>query len=228
MLIFVVYSANGRVVPLEVAASDTLAAIKAKVQDKEGIHPELQYFIIAGHDTHDDDMLSDWGLEDGSQIFMVILFKVFVVMEDGNGSITLDVDGYHHIQLVKQLIHSKTGIRPAEQRLIFDGQLLDDAQTLSDCYITPGSVLQLERVEVRFELLVLRVRTGSRFAISVTASYTVGDIKAILEHLIGLPAHSQELHRWVGQRGTISILEDELVDNEHIRSDIPLQLFEKD
>jgi hypothetical protein len=79
MLISVVDSATGKSIPLEVAATDTIAAVKAKVQGVWHIPPELQRLFIAGYDTHDDDLLwDDWRIEPGASISLLVLFKVFV------------------------------------------------------------------------------------------------------------------------------------------------------
>ena len=47
------------------------------------------------------------------------------------------------IEYVKHIIQDTEGIPPDKQKLIFQGRLLEDGQTLSDYYIQKGSILRL-------------------------------------------------------------------------------------
>ena len=45
MQIFVKYSFAGKIITLEVEPSDTIAVVKARIQDQEGKFIEYKYFI---------------------------------------------------------------------------------------------------------------------------------------------------------------------------------------
>ena len=137
---------TGRTLTLDMEpATDTIKAVKSKIEEEEGIPPGQQRLIFAGKTLEDGHALSDNNIRNDPSMHLVptstmqtrfstIMRKVF----------TLILEPYDSVEEVMAKIEEKEGTPVENQRLVCEGRQLVDGRVLSDYpFIKEGSLINI-------------------------------------------------------------------------------------
>ena len=119
--------------------------------------------------------------------------KIFVQIIKGK-NITLDVEPSDYILNIKEKIQEKEDIPIGEQKLFFNGILLEDHYALSYYYVKKESTLHLVMLSLDFSnIIFVKKVDGNAFTLMVELSDTIKSIKEKIEEHEGIPQNLQKL-----------------------------------
>ena len=137
---------TGRTLTLDMEpATDTIKAVKSKIEEAEGIPPGQQRLIFAGKTLEDGHALSDNNIRNDPSMHLVLTSTMQIRFSTIMRKVfTLILEPYDSVEEVMAKIEEKEGTPVENQRLVCEGRQLVDGRVLSDYpFIKEGSLINI-------------------------------------------------------------------------------------
>ncbi|CAM4787281.1 unnamed protein product [Rotaria magnacalcarata] len=196
MLIFF-KTLTGVVFIYELEPSDTVEYIKAKIEHDISIASGEQKLIWAGKTLHNDQTLSYYNIQKGTTIYFLIGASgcvPFHVKLPSEKNIELMISPmFTTVEEVKSVIGRLAGFPLYQQRLVFEGKLLENRRTLSDYNIDFDNTVFLFHLGPRSIQIFIEIPTVKTLTLQADPSDTIKSVKRNIKDIEHIRAEDQRL-----------------------------------
>ncbi|XP_062890480.1 polyubiquitin-like [Mobula hypostoma] len=134
---------------LDVDPSIQVSTLKMKIQEKTNVPISQQRLMVQNGQSvemQDDRSLSYYNLNPSPTVMLLVRkeesMQIFLLNDKGKTT-TYDVMPSESVQKFKERVHRQEGVRPDQQRLVYEGKQLEDGRLLSDYNIRPLTTISL-------------------------------------------------------------------------------------
>ncbi len=143
----------GEAMALDFGPNVTVTEVKSGIQEKLGISSNQISLLFGGKELDDEQVLSSYGIQDKSTIYMYSTVGsepvLFVKVPSLQKTVLLDYDPEETVRGVKRKLFDKEQISFNQQKLLFEGVHLEDNQTLGSYDIPQEGTIDLIITETK-------------------------------------------------------------------------------
>ncbi|XP_072923055.1 uncharacterized protein [Hemitrygon akajei] len=140
---------TGEGIELDVDPSIQVSTLKMKIQQKTNVPISQQRLMVQNGQSvemQDNRSLSYYNLNPSPTVMLLVRkeesMQIFLQNDKGKTT-TYDVLPSETVQSFKERVHRQEGVRPDQQRLVYEGKQLEDGRLLSDYNIRPLTTISL-------------------------------------------------------------------------------------
>ena len=212
----VLVKSSSKQMTLEVQPNDSIREVKKKIQCIEGIPTNEQSLFFGGDRLEDTQTVRDIGVSPWDIVALQRPTDIPVIFVKSTTNELLSVTYVESMSVleIKTHIYTTRRIPPEQQSLFFKGSLLENKQTLGDSEIHQWNTLHLIVHLCDTHPLSIETFNGTTTSLNVAPIHTVGNIKVMLWHRLGIPPDQQCLYL---RSDPGSKLDDDCLVNSHPR-----------
>lgn len=188
---------TGQTIMLTVTPRDTVAQVKAMIEQQEGIPVAKQRLIFVGNQLHDDHYFLDYRIEHESAVHLVVRegdsFEVYVRAPSGRSHV-FEVNPGDSVDQLKTKLRDREGIPCDIQQFFHNGQVLDSNLSLLENNVISGSTLRLAIDQGRNTQIFVSLETRDTFPLWVNGSYTVSRVKEMIAEKKAIEPQLQQIY----------------------------------
>ncbi|PKC10936.1 ubiquitin-domain-containing protein [Rhizophagus irregularis] len=188
-LLIYVKTETGEIIKLESTENDFISQVKLMIQDKKGIHPDLQRITFNNVELQDYCTLLYYKISKNAILYLNIKSMIQVKFKTGK-IINLITMANETVKQIKQKIKDEEDTPPSQQRLIFADNELHDQNTLSYYNIRRGSTVHLEYKEIKLYVIIMNEKI---IELKTRGDHEIKTVKQMIQDKEGIPSDQQYL-----------------------------------
>ena len=168
--------ASLQAIQLEVSTTTTIQDIKLMVQDKEGMHLDIQELYFEGVELENCKNLSHYNIKHKMSVYLLLKSTIHVMRMDNNCCFDIKCLKGSRVKDFKVFISERERIRTHEQRLVLDGRQLENSDIVEH-----GKTLCLLKKESGIMYVNVVTQIGNAHILKLSTSDTANDIRIRIE-----------------------------------------------
>eukprot|EP00980_Cylindrotheca_fusiformis_P025861 scaffold14741_cov135-Cylindrotheca_fusiformis.AAC.11 len=178
---------DGTILTLDVTPNDTIGSVKSTVNEKTKIPKKHQRLTFEGKPLKKDKKTLKENKIKHQDTLILEPMQIHVKTPDGK-TLTFQVEPTDTIEDVKQKVEDDIGMPVPDQRMLFEGEELNDPATLDDYDVKNGDTLFLDPMKI-----FVKHWNGKVLTFDVQPDDTIDDIKTRVEDKEDIPKDQQRL-----------------------------------